>query len=83
MSEIDRYTCEEAFQRLDDYLDRELAPAEAGLVRRHLDVCEVCAREHTFEASVLDQVRAKLQRIAVPPELAAKISRALSLAEGK
>jgi hypothetical protein len=27
MSQIDRYTCEEAFRCLDDYLDREL-PAD-------------------------------------------------------
>ena len=28
MSDINRLTCDEAFRRLDDYLDRELTPEE-------------------------------------------------------
>jgi anti-sigma factor (TIGR02949 family) len=82
MANIDRYTCEQTFRRLDDYLDRELSPEQMQLVREHLEVCAVCAAEYTFEASVLKQVRAKLQRIDAPADLLAKISRALKQVEG-
>ncbi len=81
MAPIDRYTCEETFRRLDDYLDRALTPHEMRLVREHLDVCAMCADEYKFEAGVLMQVREKLQRITAPADLLAKISRALAEAE--
>jgi anti-sigma factor (TIGR02949 family) len=71
----DRYTCEDVFRRLDDYLDRELTPDEMGRVKEHLDTCAVCAAEHAFEASVLDQVRSKLRRIDAPADLLAKVAR--------
>ena len=74
---LDRLTCEETFRRLDDYVDRELEPAEMQIVRRHLETCAVCAREYDFETSVLHHLRAKLRRIAVPEDLQAKIHRQL------
>jgi anti-sigma factor (TIGR02949 family) len=82
MAQIDRYTCEETFRRLDDFLDRELTPHEMRLVQEHLDVCTICAAEYAFEASALKRLRAKLQRIAAPADLLAKVSRALSQARG-
>ena len=33
MTHLSRYTCEEAFRRLDDYLDRELSEQEMVPVR--------------------------------------------------
>ena len=53
MTHLSRYTCEEAFRRLDDYLDRELSAEEMTLVREHLEICAGCAREFNFEESVL------------------------------
>ncbi len=70
----DRFTCEEVFERLDDYLDRELTAAEMRMVREHLETCAACASEHRFELGVLDDVRDKLRRLAVPEDLMAKIS---------
>lgn len=69
MSGPDRYTCEQAFKRLDDYVDRELSPDEQRLVSEHLQTCQTCASEFTFEAGVLDGVRDRLRRIAAPPGL--------------
>lgn len=69
MTHLTRYTCEEAFRRLDDYLDRELAPEEMERVRQHLEICEGCAREFNFEANVIDNVRARLRHVEVPPAL--------------
>ena len=73
MTPLNRYTCEEAFRRLDDYLDRELSREETVLVREHLEICAGCAREFNFEASVLEGVREKLRQIDLPVSLQARI----------
>ena len=73
MTHLSRYTCEEAFRRLDDYLDRELSAEETTLVHEHLEICAGCAREFNFEASVLNGVREKLRQIDLPPSLEARI----------
>lgn len=75
---IDRYTCAEVFARLDDYLDRELDPAEVELVRQHLDTCEKCSSEYRFEAGVRENLKTKLRRIEVPASLTAKVRAALA-----
>jgi mycothiol system anti-sigma-R factor len=70
----DRFTCEEVFARLDDYLDRELSAEETRLVQEHLATCAICASEYRFEAGVLEGIRDKLRRISVPADLMARIS---------
>jgi anti-sigma factor (TIGR02949 family) len=75
---LTRFTCEEAFRRLDDYLDRELSGAEMTLVREHLEICAGCAREFRFEESVLRGVRTKLRQIDVPEDLQARVLRLLA-----
>jgi anti-sigma factor (TIGR02949 family) len=77
MTHLDRYTCEEAFRRLDDYLDRELSAEETMLVHEHLEICAGCAREFNFEASVVRGVREKLRQIELSPSLQARILSAL------
>jgi anti-sigma factor (TIGR02949 family) len=77
---VDRLTCEETFCRLDDYLDRELSAEEMRLVREHLEICAVCAREFGFERAVIERVRATLARIDVPPDLKRRIALALERA---
>ena len=78
MTSTDPMTCRDVFQRLDDYLDRELSPKEMLLVRAHLETCAVCASEHRFERTILDNMKEKVRRLPVPPDLAAKINAALS-----
>jgi len=73
MTYLSRYTCEEAFRRLDDYLDRELSEQEMILVREHLEVCAGCAREFSFESSLLRGVRDKLRQVDLPPSLEARV----------
>ena len=77
MRELTRFTCEEAFRRLEDYLDRELSPRELALVREHLEICEGCAREFRFEDSVLRGVRTKLRQVELPADLHARVLRLL------
>lgn len=77
---LNRRTCEEAFRRLDDFLDRRLSIEETTLVEEHLRVCEACTREFAFEASVLKGIRHKLRQLPVPPDLLAVILARLSSA---
>jgi anti-sigma factor (TIGR02949 family) len=69
---LNRHTCEEAFRRLDDFLDRRLSPEETRLVKEHLQICDACTREFTFEASVISGVRRKLRQLEAPPDLLGK-----------
>ena len=77
MRELSRFTCEEAFRRLDDYLDRELSAQEMTLVHEHLEICAGCAQEFNFEESVLKGVRTRLRQIDLPADLQARVLRAL------
>ena len=79
MTSIDRYTCEEVVRRLDDYVDRELAPHEMQLMRQHIETCAACAKEYAFAEATLRTIKAKLRRIDVPEDLMAHV--ALRLAE--
>ena len=78
MSDLTPLTCQETFRRLDDYLDRELSPAEMRMVQEHLRTCAICAGEYAFEANVIAEVRAKLRRIEAPSDLLRRISRRLA-----
>jgi len=75
---LNLYTCKEALQRLDDYLDRELSPREMQLVQRHLKICHECSKKFAFEAELITQVRVKLQRIDLPSGLMERLSQTLS-----
>jgi anti-sigma factor (TIGR02949 family) len=75
---VDRRTCEEAFRRLDDFLDRRLSLEETTLVEEHLRICEACTREFTFEASVLDGIKRNLRHLTAPPDLLGRILARLS-----
>ena len=83
MSAVDRYTCEEVFRRLNDYLDRELSAAEMTMVKQHLDTCAQCASEQAFEASVLRELKGKLRRIDLPQSLVDKVAAILSEAHSR
>lgn len=72
-----RFTCEQVFARLDDYVDRELSSEEMRLVQEHLEICAACAGEHRFESTVIHEVRDRLRRIELPAGLMARISERL------
>jgi anti-sigma factor (TIGR02949 family) len=73
MTRLDRTNCEEAFRRLDDFLDRRLTQEEMRIIEEHLEICGWCAREFNFEASVLQGVKRKLRQLDAPPDLVSKI----------
>ncbi|HYU14490.1 MAG TPA: zf-HC2 domain-containing protein [Candidatus Acidoferrum sp.] len=82
MSALSRFTCEETFRRLDDYLDRELTADEMRLVGEHLEICAACASEFNFEESVLTGVKRKLRQLDLPDDLQARVAAALVKASG-
>jgi anti-sigma factor (TIGR02949 family) len=73
MTKLNRSNCEEAFRRLDDYLDRELSPHEIRLIEEHLRICDWCTREFNFETSVLHGLKRRLRKIEAPPDLVARV----------
>jgi anti-sigma factor (TIGR02949 family) len=72
---IDAETCAVIFAMLDDFLDRELNEEDVARVERHLVTCAMCASEFRFEDHLLVRLRAKVQRIAAPPDLHARVWR--------
>ena len=74
-------TCRQAFDRLEEYLDRELSAEETALVQAHLNVCVQCTREFHFERLVLEALRDKLNRIRAPDGLQDRIVAALESAQ--
>jgi anti-sigma factor (TIGR02949 family) len=73
MTHLDRTNCEEAFRRLDDFLDRRLDAHQMQVIEEHLKICAWCAREFNFEASVLHGVKRKLRELPVPEQLLSRI----------
>ena len=73
MTQLNRSNCEEAFRRLDDFLDRRLTPDEIRIIEEHLQICAWCTREFAFEASVLTGVKRKLRQLEAPPDLVSRV----------
>ena len=64
-----RLSCDEVLRRLDDYVDRALTEADILRVEQHLADCLACAAATRFESTLIDGIRSRLRRIAVPPGL--------------
>ena len=67
---LDIYGCRQAMERLEDYVDRELAPDETKKVAQHLKICHECARKFKFEQDLVEGLRAKVDSSG-PTELGA------------
>ncbi|BCM93658.1 hypothetical protein IAD21_05549 [Abditibacteriota bacterium] len=66
---LDIYGCQEALERLDDYVDHELSPEETQKVRQHLKLCHHCARKFSFEEELIAGMKSKAQRIQLPADV--------------
>ena len=73
----ERYSCSEAILRLDEYVDRALAPGELRLVEAHLEECLHCASQFRFEVALVQSIRERLRRIDVPAGLVETVLRRL------
>lgn len=49
-------TCQEAVNRLYEYLDRELDNATAAQIENHLDLCRLCCDHFEFEQKIKELV---------------------------
>lgn len=69
-SDID---CDEALERLYEFLDGELTPAGEQAVRRHLKACAPCLRLYDFERAYLRFLTARAAARGAPPEMRRRI----------
>ena len=65
--------CKHVFEKLDDYLDRELSPQEMTRVEEHLRDCEHCALDAQFESQVLDSLKERMRRLTIPDSLKQRV----------
>jgi len=77
-SQSDDLTCEQAFSRLYEYLDRVLNPDDEALVRQHLAICEECVRHFRFEEQLLATIREGCRASRAPEELKREIEQLLA-----
>lgn len=70
--------CDGAMYRVYEYLDGELTVWRRRAITRHLDECPPCAEGFTFEVELRRVIVSKC-REPVPPELRARIARALGV----
>jgi hypothetical protein len=59
---------------MNSYLDRELTEEEAKNVRRHVKVCHACALKFSDQATLLEETRTKMERIATKDEMIVRMS---------
>lgn len=55
----DEISCEEAIERVYEFLDGELDPDWMDRVREHAEICARCTPHFEFERGFLDHVRRK------------------------
>ena len=70
--------CQQAVQRLNDFLSRELAPDEEALVQRHLTECRGCFEKFRFEETLLKTLRERVGQVQAPAGLRQRILGLLS-----
>jgi anti-sigma factor (TIGR02949 family) len=69
--------CQQAVQRLNEYLSRELNSAETELVQEHLQQCKGCFDKFHFEETLLKTLRAKITSVTAPTGLRDSVLRLL------
>ncbi|RYX84070.1 hypothetical protein EON83_12070 [bacterium] len=79
---MELYGCKEALARLEPFIDGELPRDERRRVSFHLVICRNCAPLFRFESRLDGTVRQSLNEseVGAPPELHAKVQRALQQA---
>jgi anti-sigma factor (TIGR02949 family) len=65
--------CQEAVQRLNDFLSRELAPEEEQVVQKHLQECNGCLEKFRFEETLLKTLRERVCQVQAPVNLRQRI----------
>lgn len=74
-------TCEEAVQKLYEYLDKELDKATVEQLDTHLEICQSCCDHFEFEKKVRSIIREKCSDEKAPDFLKSKIRDILKKSE--
>lgn len=53
---MNQMSCQQALQRLYEFLDGEITPETAEQIRRHVEICERCYPEVRFTSEFRDAV---------------------------
>lgn len=72
--QLEAMSCEEALERLEAFVDGELAGAKAAGLEAHLASCAGCAAEHRLALDVRRELRA-LPELETPPAVLAEVFR--------
>lgn len=71
--EVEYNQCQEAVQRLTEFLSNELRPEEEEKVQRHLSQCRGCFAKFHFEETLLRTIRERVEQVRAPQTLREKI----------
>jgi anti-sigma factor (TIGR02949 family) len=74
--------CQEALERLSEFLDSELDEVDGDRIRVHLADCEGCLSEYDVEDHIKKLVKRSCKELA-PPELHLRIASRLILLRGE
>ncbi|MFQ5679021.1 MAG: zf-HC2 domain-containing protein [Gemmatimonadota bacterium] len=77
----DPITCEQAVERVYEYLDGELDAVSTEQVRRHIEMCKRCYPHFNFERIFLDHIRSSALKASCSEELEERILRVLREAQ--
>jgi len=72
-AEVEYNQCQEAVQRLTEFLSNELRPEEEEKVQRHLSQCRGCFAKFHFEETLLRTIRERVEQVRAPQTLREKI----------
>jgi anti-sigma factor (TIGR02949 family) len=72
------HDCQTVFDKLQDFIDKELSEEEILQVEEHLKLCPPCAVEYRFEASVLRYMKGGFCQMHIPADLESRCLKALS-----
>lgn len=67
--------CQEAVQRLTEYLSKELQERDEEMVNQHLRQCKGCFARFHFEETLLHTIREKAEQVRAPGQLRDRILR--------
>jgi anti-sigma factor (TIGR02949 family) len=77
VSDPGKCSCQEAFEKLDDFLCRELTPEDIKRLEAHLCECIHCANAYKLEGKLHECIKKKVEQIALPCDLAERVRAAL------
>ncbi|UCE67133.1 MAG: mycothiol system anti-sigma-R factor [Candidatus Zixiibacteriota bacterium] len=71
-------TCQEAVNKLYEYIDSELDRATTEKIKKHLDLCRLCCDQFEFEKTMKELVHKCCDAAKAPDVLKEKILKSLN-----